>query len=61
VRACVENVVGSGRDAVLCTHRPVLAAVYDSLGVEPLDQRTGELVVVHHRRGGVRSVERHLG
>jgi 8-oxo-(d)GTP phosphatase len=46
---------------VLCTHRPVLADVYECLDVEPLGQATGELVVVHHRRGRVRSVERHLG
>jgi 8-oxo-dGTP pyrophosphatase MutT (NUDIX family)/phosphohistidine phosphatase SixA len=61
VRSCVQKVVRSGEDAVLCTHRPVLAAVYECLGVEPLDQATGELVVVHHRAGRVRSVERHLG
>lgn len=61
VRACVEALVDSGEDAVLCTHRPVLADVYECLDVEPLGQATGELVVVHHRRGRVRSVERHLG
>jgi 8-oxo-dGTP diphosphatase len=61
VRSCVTDLLGSGDDAVLCTHRPVLADVYECLGVEPFGQATGELVVVHHRRGRVRSVERHLG
>jgi 8-oxo-(d)GTP phosphatase len=61
VRRCVESLVSRDEDAVVCTHRPVLAEVYDSLGVEPLGQATGELVVVHHRRGRVRSVERHFG
>jgi 8-oxo-dGTP pyrophosphatase MutT (NUDIX family)/phosphohistidine phosphatase SixA len=61
VRAYVEDLVDSRENAVLCTHRPVLAAVYDCLGVEPLGQATGELVVVHHRRGRVRAVERHRG
>jgi 8-oxo-(d)GTP phosphatase len=61
VRAVVGDLVASGEDAVLCTHRPVLPIVYDCLGVEPLNQATGELVVVHHRGGRVRSVERHLG
>jgi 8-oxo-dGTP diphosphatase len=56
----VDDIVGSGEDAVLCTHRPVLPDVYGCLGVEPISQATGELVVVHHRRGRVRSVERHL-
>jgi hypothetical protein len=31
------------------------------MGVEPLNQATGELIVVHHRRGRVRAVERHRG
>jgi 8-oxo-dGTP diphosphatase len=57
----VEDIVGSGEDSVICTHRPVLPAVYDCLGVEPMSQATGEMVVVHHRGGRVRSVERHLG
>jgi 8-oxo-dGTP pyrophosphatase MutT (NUDIX family)/phosphohistidine phosphatase SixA len=61
VRAVVGDLVDSDTDAVLCTHRPVLPIVYDCLGVEPLSQSTGELVVVHHRGGRVRSVERHLG
>jgi 8-oxo-dGTP diphosphatase len=60
VRTFVGDVVGSGEDAVLCTHRPVLPVVYDCLEVQPISQATGELVVVHHRGGRVRSVERHL-
>ena len=46
---------------MLCTHRPVLPSVYDCLGVTARAQATGELVVVHHRRGRVRAIERHLG
>jgi 8-oxo-dGTP diphosphatase len=61
VRAVVGDLVDSGESAVLCSHRPVLPTVYGCLGVEPVNQTTGELVVVHHRRGRVRSVERHLG
>ncbi|WP_151084240.1 NUDIX hydrolase [Nocardioides cynanchi] len=61
VKTVVADLVTSGEDAVLCTHRPVLPLVYESLGVEPINQSTGELVVVHHRRGRVRSVERHRG
>jgi 8-oxo-dGTP pyrophosphatase MutT (NUDIX family)/phosphohistidine phosphatase SixA len=57
----VDELVHSGEDAVLCTHRPVLPAVYDALGIPLEPQATGELVVVHHRRGRVRAVERHLG
>jgi 8-oxo-dGTP pyrophosphatase MutT (NUDIX family)/phosphohistidine phosphatase SixA len=61
VHAIVRDLVDGDEDAVLCTHRPVLPDVYDCLGVEPMNQATGELVVVHHRGGRVRSVERHLG
>jgi 8-oxo-(d)GTP phosphatase len=61
VRRMVKKLVRSGEDTLLCTHRPVLPDVYDALGLETEAQTTGELVVVHHRNGRVRSVERHLG
>jgi 8-oxo-(d)GTP phosphatase len=61
VRAVVDELVHSGEDAVICTHRPVLASVYDAIGIPTEPQSTGELVVVHHRRGRVRALERHLG
>ncbi len=51
----------SGEDALLCTHRPVLPSVYDALGIAPEHHATGEMVVIHHRHGRVRAVERHLG
>jgi 8-oxo-dGTP diphosphatase len=57
----VDDLLYSGEDAVLCTHRPVLPAVYDAIGIPIEQQATGEIVVVHHRRGRVRAVERHLG
>jgi 8-oxo-(d)GTP phosphatase len=57
----VGDLVQSGDDAVLCTHRPVLPSVYDAIGIPPERHATGELVVVHHRRGRVRALERHLG
>jgi 8-oxo-dGTP diphosphatase len=57
----VDDLVQGGEDAVLCTHRPVLPSVYDAIGIPAEEQPTGSLVVVHHRRGRVRAVERHLG
>jgi 8-oxo-dGTP diphosphatase len=57
----VDELLHADEDAVLCTHRPVLPAVYDAIGVPVEHQSTGELVVVHHRRGRVRALERHLG
>ncbi|HEY3529210.1 MAG TPA: NUDIX hydrolase [Nocardioides sp.] len=61
VQAVVDELLRSGEDAVICTHRPVLATVYDAIGIPTEHQSTGELVVVHHRRGRVRALERHLG
>jgi 8-oxo-dGTP diphosphatase len=61
VLGIVDDLVDSGEDAVLCTHRPVLPSVYDALGIPREHHATGELVVIHHRDGRVRAVERHLG
>jgi 8-oxo-dGTP diphosphatase len=61
VHDIVDELLHSGDNAVLCTHRPVLPAVYDSIGISHEHQATGELVVIHHRNGKVRAVERHLG
>ena len=57
----VDELVASGEDAVLCTHRPVLPSVYDALGIAREHHATGEMVVIHHRKGRVRAIERHLG
>jgi 8-oxo-dGTP diphosphatase len=56
----VDDLLHSDEDAVVCTHRPVLPSVYDAIGVPAEHQATGELVVVHHRKGRVRALERHL-
>jgi 8-oxo-(d)GTP phosphatase len=61
VRDIVDGILRSDEDSVLCTHRPVLPAVYAAIGIPAQQQATGELVVLHHRRGRVRAVERHLG
>jgi 8-oxo-dGTP diphosphatase len=57
----VDDLVHSGESAVLCTHRPVLPSVYDALALPPEPLSPGALVVVHHRRGRIRAVERHPG
>ncbi len=44
---------------VLCTHRPVLPWVFDAAGIEDPELATGELVVLHVRKGRVRVWERH--
>ncbi|MGC4110456.1 MAG: NUDIX hydrolase [Nocardioides sp.] len=61
VQRIVDGLLAGREDVVLCTHRPVLPAVYDAIGIPREQHATGELVVVHHRRGRVRALERHLG
>ena len=45
--------------AALCTHRPVLPTVFESLGVVTDKLAPGELVVVHHRKGKFAAFERY--
>ncbi len=61
VLGIVDELLHADEDAVLCTHRPVLPSVYDAIGIPREHQATGELVVIHHRGGRVRSIERHGG
>jgi 8-oxo-dGTP diphosphatase len=59
VTALVEELVASGKRTVLCTHRPVLPAVFAALGIEDPDLDVAELVVVHLCHGEVVDLERH--
>jgi 8-oxo-(d)GTP phosphatase len=45
---------------VVCTHRPVLPWVFDAAGIRDPGLGTGELVVLHLRKGRVVAAERHL-
>jgi len=45
---------------VVCTHRPVLPWVFDAVGLDDPGLATGELVVLHLRKGRIRATERHL-
>jgi 8-oxo-dGTP diphosphatase len=60
----VGHVIDSGQGAVLCTHRPVLPAVYDALDLRERhradDLAPAEALVVHLRKGHAVAVERHL-
>ncbi len=60
----VDDLMHHRECAVLCTHRPVLPTVYDSLGlgekgIEDPKLEPGRMLVVHHRRGAVVAVEVH--
>jgi 8-oxo-dGTP diphosphatase len=45
--------------AVLCSHRPVLPAVFDALGVPAVALEPAGMVVVHHRNGRILATELH--
>jgi 8-oxo-dGTP pyrophosphatase MutT (NUDIX family) len=55
----VDELVDAREGAVICTHRPVLPAVFDALGVEDPGLEPAEMLVVHLRRGAVLATERH--
>ena len=55
----VDELVSGPESAVLCTHRPVLPAVWDALGAPEVKLDPGGLVVVHHRKGRIVATELH--
>jgi 8-oxo-dGTP diphosphatase len=59
VAGVVSGLLGHQESAVLCSHRPVLPAILDRLGVTEEPLAPGEMVVCHHRKGRVVAVERH--
>ena len=60
VRAIVADLLSHKESAVLCSHRPVLPAILEALGVTEEPLGPAEMVVCHHRKGRVVAVERHL-
>jgi 8-oxo-dGTP pyrophosphatase MutT (NUDIX family)/phosphohistidine phosphatase SixA len=54
----VEWLLGLETAAVLCSHRPVLPAIFDAIGIDEPPLEPAAAVVVHHRHGRVVAVER---
>jgi 8-oxo-dGTP pyrophosphatase MutT (NUDIX family)/phosphohistidine phosphatase SixA len=54
----VARLLDRAEPSVLCTHRPVLPWVYETLGVPNPKLEAGSLLVVHHRHGRVVAVDR---
>ena len=47
------------REAVaVCSHRPVLPAIFEALGVDPPELDLAAMLVVHHRHGRIAALER---
>lgn len=57
VVALVDELLAAGESAVVCTHRPVLPAIFDALGLPQARLEPGDLVVAHHRRHRVVATE----
>lgn len=55
----LDAIVAGRAPTVLCTHRPVLPAVFDHLGLAEEPLSPAEVVVVHLRKGAVAATERH--
>jgi len=54
----VEKLLAADSSAVLCTHRPVLPTVFESLGLADVKLEPAEMLVVHHRKGAVVAADR---
>jgi len=59
VLKAVDDLLLGSENSVLCTHRPVLPAVFDAIGIPALHLEPGGLLVVHHRKGNVIATEHH--
>jgi 8-oxo-dGTP diphosphatase len=60
VLAVVDDLLTVEENAVLCSHRPVLPAVFDALGVADPGLEPGGMLVAHVRKGRVVATEQHL-
>lgn len=59
VLAIVDALAAADESAVLCTHRPVLPSVLDSLGLPEAKLEPAAMLVVHLRQGTVTATEAH--
>ena len=59
VHEVIAEALDEGRSTVLCTHRPVLPALCEELGVKHLALEPAEMIVVHFRKRRIVGVERH--
>ena len=57
VLALVDGLLAGDDGAVVCTHRPVLPAVFDALGLEDPQLDPGGMLVAHLRKGRVVATE----
>ena len=57
VNRSVSAMLDRKKPMVVCTHRPTLPWVFEALGIDAVDLKPGQGVVVHHRKGVVLAAE----
>ncbi len=60
VKAAIDAAQDGEGGVLLCTHRPVLPLVFETIGLLDPELDKGEMLVAHLRKGRVVSTERHL-
>jgi len=55
----MTDLMSADEVSVLCTHRPVLPRLFETLGITEEPLSPSELVVCHHRNGVLLTTERH--
>lgn len=58
INTLVDALLDADSSSVLCTHRPVLPLVLNSIGLDDVKLEPAEMLVVHHRKGRVVATER---
>lgn len=57
VQRAVTSVTEAKKPVAVCSHRPTMPWIQETLGIEFVDLAPGDAVVIHHRRGRVTGVE----
>lgn len=57
VRAVVEPLLTKKKAVAICSHRPTLPAIFEAVGLDPVELEPGEAFVVHHQNGTVVATE----
>ncbi|MDQ4085234.1 MAG: NUDIX domain-containing protein [Actinomycetota bacterium] len=55
----MQTLLDDDRPVVVCSHRPVLPALFEAIGMHDPGLRPGAFVVVHREGGQVRATEQH--
>lgn len=57
VRKAVQPLLTKKKPVAICSHRPTLPAIFEAVGVDPVELEPGEAFVVHHHNGTVIATE----